>query len=138
MNMIKKILLIILPLVFLYSCSEDKKQSPSTGVETGREFIRASLDGELAEAEKLLLIDTQNQQLFDSYKVYYERLPEDTKKRYRNAGYEINKFVPVDDSTIIINYSNDFMKKPMEIKVVRVNKEWKIDFKFTSGNLPID
>jgi hypothetical protein len=31
------------------------------------------------------------------------------------------------------------MKKPMEIKVVRVNKEWKIDFKYTtSGNLPIN
>jgi hypothetical protein len=45
----------------------------------------------------------------------------------------------VNDSTTVINYSNDYMNKPMEIKVIRSNNEWKVDFKYTySGNLPID
>jgi hypothetical protein len=31
------------------------------------------------------------------------------------------------------------MNKPMEIKVIKENKEWKVDFKYiSSGNLPIN
>jgi hypothetical protein len=31
------------------------------------------------------------------------------------------------------------MNKPMEIKVVKINNEWAVDFKFTySGNLPMN
>jgi hypothetical protein len=45
----------------------------------------------------------------------------------------------VNDSTSIINYSNTYMNKPMEIKLVRENKKWVVDFKYTfSGNLPIN
>lgn len=119
----------------ILSCSDEKKQSPVTALDTGREFIRLSLDGDLPGAEKLILKDTENLQSFDSYKVYYERLPQEEKKHFRAAKYDINKYEPINDSTTIINYSNDYMKKPMEIKVVKVNKEWKIDFKYTySGN----
>lgn len=78
-------------------------------------------------------------QLFDSYKRYYEKMPADLKANYRNASYEINKFLEVDDSTTIINYSNSYMKKPMDIKVKKTGDVWGIDFKYTySGNLPID
>ena len=71
--------------------------------------------------------------------MYYGRLSDEKKKNYKSASYEINKYLDLDDSTTIINYSNSYMHKPMEIKVVRRNKEWGIDFKYTySGNLPID
>ncbi|MEP6711965.1 MAG: hypothetical protein ABJA37_06105 [Ferruginibacter sp.] len=135
----KKIFLFCLSAVFLFSCANDTEKHPQTALDTGRDFIRASLDGNFKNAEALLLKDTQNLQLFDSYKAYYERLPADKKKNYKEASYEINKYVDIDDSTSIINYSNSFMKKPMEIKLVRVNKLWGVDFKYTySGNLPID
>ena len=137
--MLKKILFIIIPLVLLYSCTNDKKQKAGTSIDTGREFIRASLDGDFPTAEKLLLQDTQNLQLFASYKFYYEKLSQEKKRRYKEASYNINKMMDVDDSTTIINYSNDYMNKPMEIKIVKANNEWKIDFKYTSsGNLPIN
>ena len=75
--MVKKILAGILLLTCLYSCNNEKENKPATALDTGRAFIRASLDGN--------------------------------------------------------------MHKPMEIKVVRRNEEWGIDFKYTySGNLPID
>lgn len=137
--MARKTLAFILTLVLLYSCNNDKKENPSTALDAGRAFIRASLDGDFSVAEKLILKDTQNQQLFDSYKSYYERLPQEKKKHYKEANYTINKYAAINDSATIINYSNDYMNKPMEIKVVQENKEWKIDFKYTySGNLPID
>ncbi len=78
-------------------------------------------------------------QLFETYKKLFDRLPKEKKKSYKEASYQINKYLDVDDSTTIINYSNSYMNKPMEIKVVRKNQEWSIDFKYiSSGNLPID
>ena len=139
LNMLKNILAFIVSISILYSCNNEKKERPSTALDTGREFIRASLDGNFETTQQLLLKDTQNLQLFESYKMLYERMPADKKKKYKSASYEINKYLDLDDSTTIINYSNSYMNKPMEIKVVRHDKEWSIDFKYiSSGNLPID
>ena len=137
--MVRKILAGLLLLASFYSCNNEKNEKPATALDTGRAFIRASLDGNFDAAEQLILRDSQNIQLFDSYKMYYGRLSDEKKKNYRSASYEINKYLEADDSTTIINYSNSYMHKPMEIKVVRQNKRWQIDFKYTySGNLPID
>lgn len=124
----------------MYSCSEKKDARPATALDTGREFIRASLDGNFTAAEALLLKDSQNTQLFESYKLYYNRLSQEKKNNYKSASYTINKYEDINDSTTIINYSNSYMNKPMEIKVVKIpGNEWDVDFKYTySGNLPIN
>ncbi len=138
--MARSILVLLTSLILIYSCNNEKKDSiPTTSLEAGRAFIRASLDGDFSRAENLILKDTQNIQIFERFKSFYAKLPVENKKGYKEAGYTINKYDDINDSTTIINYSNDYMNKPMEIKVVRENKEWKIDFKYTySGNLPID
>ncbi|MEO7523585.1 MAG: hypothetical protein ABIT58_05785 [Ferruginibacter sp.] len=137
--MTKKILSALLFVLILYSCNANKRENPSTAIGAGSSFIRATLDGDFNVAETLILKDTEDLQLFDSYKIYYDRLPAEKKKNYKAANYKINKYVDVNDSTTIINYSNDYMNKPMEIKVVRNNNEWKVDFKYTySGDSPID
>ena len=136
----QKILICLFVLGTIYSCSEKKEARPATALDTGREFIRASLDGNFTGAEALLLKDSQNIQLFESYKMYYNRLSQEKKNNYKSASYNINKYEDANDSTTIINYSNSYMNKPMEIKVVRNhNNEWGVDFKYTySGNLPIN
>lgn len=127
-----RLIIIILALSFvLFSCGNNDKQRPSTALDTGREFIRASLDGDFPQAETLLLKDSQNIQLFQSYKQFYMKLPETNKKNYKSSSYNINKFSELNDSVTIINYSNSYMNKPMNIKVVRNNSEWNIDFKYT-------
>ncbi|MEO6489361.1 MAG: hypothetical protein ABIO04_05410 [Ferruginibacter sp.] len=138
MKMLEKLTLVLL-CTMLFAACEDKKEKPETALDTGRAFIRASLNGDFKTAETLLLKDTPNMQLFESYKLLFNRLPAEKKKNYKSASYTINKYLDVDDTTTIINYSNSYMNKPMEIKVVRKNKEWSIDFKYiSSGNLPID
>ena len=123
----------------LGACNSNEYKRPETALDTGREFIRASLNGDFKRASSLLSADSQNVQLFESYKVFYEKLPEAKKEGYKQASYEINKYEDVNDSTTIINYSNSYMNKPMDIKVIRRNKTWVVDFKYTySGNLPID
>ncbi|MBC7867060.1 MAG: DUF4878 domain-containing protein [Gloeobacteraceae cyanobacterium ES-bin-316] len=121
------------------ACNQKKETVPETALDTGREFIRASLNGNFDRASSLLLTDSQNVQLFESYKVFYEKLSSEKKKGYKEASYEINKYLDVDDSTTLINYSNSYMNKPMDIKLVRNQKKWAVDFKYTySGNLPIE
>jgi hypothetical protein len=135
----KKVVLFLLILSGFAACNQKQAETPDTALDTGREFIRASLNGDFEKASALILSDSQNVQLFDSYIVFYKKLSDDKKKGYKEASYEINKYLDVDDSTTLINYSNSFMNKPMDIKLVRKNKKWAVDFKYTySGNLPID
>ncbi len=121
------------------ACNQNSTGRPETAMDTGREFIRASLDGDFIKAESLILKDTENVQLFESYKLFYNKLPAEKKINYQKASYEINKYQDINDSTTIINYSNSYMKKPMDIKVTRHNNTWEIDFKYTySENLPVE
>ena len=119
-------------LLFFLSCNTAPAAAPSTAVETGRDFIRATLNGDFPGAEKLLLNDPRNTELFISYKSFYDRLPAEKKAGYKNASYNINTFRDLNDSVSLINYSNSYMKQPMNIKLVRRDKTWKVDFKFTS------
>ena len=125
-----KKLLIILSL-FYFSCSSPADQ-PATAMDTGRNFIRATLDGDFKAAEPLLLKDEKNTEMFESFKRIYERLPAEKKQAYKNASYTINEFKEVNDSLKLINYSNSYMKQPMDIKLVRTDNTWKVDFKYTS------
>lgn len=135
----KKYILFFLSTFILLAACSDKKVRPDNAMDTGRAFIRATLDGDFESADNLLFKDSMNVGIFSSYKSFYQRLPEDTKKKYKEADYNINKFSDVNDSTTIINYANSYMKKPMEIKVIKKDGLWQIDFKYTSsGNLPID
>ncbi len=123
----------------IFSCTEEQKQRPTTAMETGRAFIDASLKGDFKDARTMVLNDPENVQLFDAFIQYYQKMPTDKKQHYQSASYQINKYMDINDSTTIINYSNDYMNKPMEIKIIKRNKEWWIDFKYTySGNLPIN
>jgi hypothetical protein len=125
--------------MLVFSACSSEKDKPATAMDIGRDFIRASLNGDFKVAESLLLKDDENLQSFASFKTMYERMSAETKKSYKDANYDINKFLEVNDSVTIINYSNDFMKKPMDVKIVRQNNQWLVDFKYTlSGNLPID
>lgn len=134
-----KHILTLLSICILYACTDSKKERPQTAIDTGREFIRASLNGNFETADALLLKDSSNRQLFESFKIYYGKMPQETKNQYREASYEINKLLEVDDSTTLINYSNSYMHKPMDIKVVRKDGLWWVDFRYTySDNLPID
>lgn len=123
----------------ILGCNENNTKKPLNALETGRKFIRTSLNGQFEEAHELLLPDITNEQFFESYKTYYNRLSGDDKQKYKDASYEINKLLELNDSTTIINYSNSYMHKAMEIKVVKKNNAWWVDFTYTaSGNLPIE
>jgi hypothetical protein len=79
------------------------------------------------------LKDSLNIQTFETYKNYYKtNLTNEIKLGYKKASYNINKFDDVNDSTVIINYSNTYMNKPTNIKLVKKDKIWSVDFTFTT------
>ncbi|HMG83054.1 MAG TPA: hypothetical protein VK559_08455 [Ferruginibacter sp.] len=130
--MIKNIFAVFLLSSMLFAC-HSKKGNPTTALDTGRLFIRTTLDGNFNDAEDLLYKDTMNVEIFESYKAFFSRLPDDTKDNYKQSDYTINKYTDLNDSTAVIDYSNSYMNKPMQIKVLKINGQWKIDFKYTTS-----
>jgi hypothetical protein len=123
-------------MVVLISCNEQaENKRPTNSMDVGRNFIRATLDGDFVTAEDLLMKDSLNMQTFQTYKNYYKTiLSADVKQGYKKASYNINKLEDVNDSTVIINYSNTYMNKPENIRIVKRDKIWSVDFKYTTGD----
>lgn len=132
--------IVFIVMVCLFAaCKTTPEKAAANALDTGRQFIRASLDGDFKAAEPLILDDSVNLQQFMRFETFYSAMPEEDRNKYKSSSYEINKFLEVSDSVTIINYSNSFMKKPMEVKLVKMDNAWKVDFKYTSsGNLPIN
>ena len=125
---------VLICMLMLTACFNNAEKRPTTATETGTAFIRATLDGNFTNAETLLLKDEQNTAMFESYKTFYNRLPAEKKEAYKKASYTINTLTDPNDSTSIINYSNSYMKQPMDIKIIKRNNIWSIDFKYTSAD----
>ena len=97
--------------------------------DAGREFIRASLDGNYDKAEFYLLKDSTNQLLMDKWKLDYDKLDEKTKQGYKDAEILPIVIQPENDSVTSYTFSNSFRKDTSTIKVMRVNGEWLVDLK---------
>lgn len=126
-------LYIVSIILVMFGCKpQGTSNSASTSMDVGRSFIRASLDGNFTEAEKYLATDPKNMEYFKSYEDFYTKMPKEDKDGYKSASYEINKIEDViDDSVTIINYSNSYKKQATEIKLVRENGRWAVDFKYS-------
>lgn len=122
----KNILLIVL-LMHLFSCGDEKEKRPHSGLDTAREFIQATRSGDFKVAEKFLIKDNENIQIFNGYKKKYDTLSATKKVELRKSAYVINNIDEINDSIIIINYSNGLSDKPMDLKVTRNSKEWQVD-----------
>ena len=100
-------------------------------LETGRQFIEASLKGNYNEAQKYVLPDSVNIEYFNSMVKFNDRLSQQEKEGYKDANIIINSAENISDSVMIINYSNTFKNAPNKIKLVKINNEWMVDFKYT-------
>jgi len=114
-------------------------KKPEDALDAGREFIRSVLDGDYKKAEKYVIQDEEDVRLFSRYRDYMKKRPPEELASLKSASIIINKVEALNDTVSIINYANSYARKPVEIKVVKVNGEWWIDFSYTfSGNLPIE
>lgn len=132
----KKITVLLLLIVSIAACKE-KRERPADALDTAREFIRSSLDGDFEWAGELMIKDSLNlYELSVIEKKYKNEMSATDKEGYKNSSILVHSVDNVSDSVVIVNYSNSYKKKQMPVKVIRRNGLWQVDFNYTfTGNL---
>ena len=113
------------------SCNNKSEIDRSDPLESGREFIDASLKGDYVRADKYMLKDSLNKDYMDGLKDFNKKLDKIERENYREANIIIDSIIQVSDSVNIIYFSNSYKKEQQQLKVVKENKNWWVDFKYT-------
>lgn len=121
----------------LISCTNGDYQKPDDPLEAGSDFIRFALDGNMSNANLFILKDADNERLFSEWQKKIESYSKEERSEYKGASIRINKFEKIDDTTTIINYSNSYKNEDHDLKMVKQNGEWWVDFKYTFVGKPI-
>lgn len=135
--MLKRLTALVLLFVTLSHCTEGDYKKPDDPLEAGSEFIRFALDGNMKKARLFILKDRDNERLFSEWERKNETNSKEQKAGYKDASIRINKSQNLNDSTTIINYSNSYIKEDHELKLIKQNGEWWVDFKYTFVGNPV-
>ena len=132
----KKLTFLLLIVLAIVSCKQ-KEERPTDALNTAREFIRSSLDGNYERARELMIQDSLNLYELDQLeKKYKTEMNDNDKAEYKKASIIVHSVENVSDTVVIVNYSNSFKKKQMPVKVILRDGIWQIDFNYTfTGNL---
>lgn len=126
--MIKKF--IIPSLLILAACSSNHSYKKAEDAQdAGREFIRASLDGDYEKASFYLYSDTTNQMLLGKWKKDYDRMDHEEQKKYKDADILPINIRTVNDSVTIYTYANSYKKDTTTIQVIKFKGDWVVDLK---------
>jgi hypothetical protein len=106
-------------------------KKPEDALDAAREFVRAVLDGDYKRAELYVLPEEEDMRLFHRYKDYMKNQSEKERLGLKSASILVNKVEALNDSVSTINYSNSFSKQPIDIRVVKKDGEWWVDFSYT-------
>ncbi len=113
------------------SCNNNKEIDRTDPLESGREFIDAALKGDYVRADKYMLKDSLNEDYMDGLKDFNKKLDKIERENYREANIIIDSVIQVSDSVNIIYFANTYKKEQQQLKLVRENKDWWVDFKYT-------
>ena len=130
----KTLILISLLLFSFISCGSNEEEqqeiSSENDIDAARNFIQSSLNGEYKRARNYMLKDSANMQYFDAYERNFTRLTGEERRDYRESTINIHNVNPVSDSVSVIIYSNSYKKDHDTLKVVKINDQWLVDFKY--------
>lgn len=117
----------------LIACKGKDKQSENkseNNIDAARNFIRAALDGKFDLARKFMLPDSVNINYMDVAERSFQNINQSIKDSYRASNIHIHEVNPLNDSTCIVIYSNSYKNDHDTLKVVQVNNQWVVDFKY--------
>jgi hypothetical protein len=129
----KKLLIGLFSLIFFWACNNGDQQpvnAPENDLDAARTFIRDALDGKFEHAKQLMLKDSTNDEMMDVVERSYERSPESERVAYRGASIQIHNTQTIGDTTLV-TYSNSYKNQNQNLKLVKVNGQWLVDFKYT-------
>jgi hypothetical protein len=119
-------------LLLLIACGDEHSfRKAENAPDAGREFIRASLDGNYEKAGFYLYLDSarQNKMMLDKWKRDYDAMGSDERQKYKDADIMPINIRDLDDSETLYTYANSYKKDTTTIKIVRIRGEWLVDFK---------
>jgi hypothetical protein len=127
--MIRKLLLYPL-LILMAACNDQHSfKKAEDAQDAGREFIRASLDGNYEKARFYLYADSTNEMLLNKWKKDYERLSAEQQRSYKDADILPIRIQAQNDSVTSYTYANSYKKDTTTVKIIRMNGEWQVDLK---------
>ena len=97
--------------------------------DAGRQFIRASLDGDYEKARFYLLADSVNLLLIGKWQQGFDQMDRDTRQQYREASILPISIRAINDSVTSYTFSNSFRRDTTTVHIVRRNGEWLVDLK---------
>ena len=112
------------------ACGNEASFRPAEDAQdAGREFIRASLDGNMNKAEFYLLQDSVNRMIYDKWKTnVYNNLSAEERNKYQNANILPLNIENINDSTVNYTYSNTYKNRDTTtIRIVKRNGSWLVD-----------
>jgi hypothetical protein len=121
----------ILLLVFVAGCTAGGGyEKAENAQDAGREFIRATLDGDLKKARFYLLKDTTNLMLIDRQQMNYNQLSRQEKRERRESNINPVAIKKINDSTTSYQYYNSYNPTDTTMfNVVKSNGDWLVDLK---------
>jgi hypothetical protein len=120
----------LLVAIIAFSCGSGGYKKATDAQDAGREFIRASLDGDYQKAKYYLLKDDDNLRLFEKNHSDYQHLSAEAKRLYREANIRPVSITPVDSARTKYTYwhtSNP--KDTFTLAIIKVKDEWLVDLK---------
>ena len=123
--------LIVLCVLYFASCgNETTFTTAEDAQDAGRQFIRASLDGDYAKAKFFLLKDSTNLLLIRQQQINYTQLSSDKKRDNREAAIRPIEIKEENDSVTLFKYYHTSNKQDTTtIRVKKENGEWLVDLK---------
>lgn len=121
----------IVPIVMLFAaCGESEYKPAEDAQDAGRQFIRASLDGDYKKAEFYLYRDSTNLMLLEDQKSDYKALTKDEKRAYRDASIMPISIKNEDSVTVYYRYyPSSNPKDTTVLRILKKNNEWLVDLK---------
>lgn len=126
------VLLVSALLSLLMACADEHSfKKAENAQDAGREFIRASLDGNYEKASFYLYLDSakQNKMMLDKWKRDYDALSADERQKYKDADILPINIRSENDSSTLYTYANSYKKDTTTVKIVHVGDEWLVDLK---------
>lgn len=130
----RKFATLALAIALLAGCAEPEGfKKPEDGLDAASSFVRATLDGDYAKAERYVMQDEEDLRLFERYKAHMKQVSEKERLGLKSANMIIDSVRYPSDSVTMVHYSNTFHRKPTRLRTVRVDGSWWIDFSDTFG-----
>lgn len=129
--MIQKLIIPAIVLLSLAACQSAVTYKPAEDAQdAGRQFIRASLDGDYKKAAFYLLKDTTNLVLFGRQERNYRGMSDDEKRQFRDSEIRPVAIKKVSDSLYSYTYYNSFnTKDTTTLWIVKQDGGWLVDLK---------